>query len=75
MASRDTNAGGLCIRQCGATFTSVVFQLLCAVIFLCVCVFAVGLMLEATRITGVTTIPPGLAYVPFRHDDGRFYRL
>ena len=75
MARGDTDAGGLCIRQCGATFTSIVFQLICAVIFLVVCIFSVGLLLEATRVVGVTTVPPGLAYVPFRHDDGRFYRL
>lgn len=74
MAKGGTDAAGLCLRQCGATCTSVVFQLICAVIFLGGCVFAVGLLLETTRVVGVTTVPPGLKYVPFRHDDGRFYR-
>jgi hypothetical protein len=72
--AKGEDAGGLCIRQCGATAVSVLAQLVCAAVFLVTCFFVVGWGLELTRVVGVTTVPPGLKYAPFLHDDGRFYR-
>lgn len=51
-----------CQRQCGATFLSVLVQLLASVVFVVLGLWAGSLALETTRIVGVTTVPPGLLY-------------
>lgn len=64
---------GVCQRQCGASCLNVCVQLLCIVVFFACALWATAAALEVLQLIDVSTIPPGLKYVPFLHQDGRFY--
>ena len=53
---------------------SVGVQVLVAVVFIVACVYLAAVALEAFEVVGISTVPPGLKYVPYRHDDGLVYR-
>jgi hypothetical protein len=74
MADRKPAPTTICIRQFGGSCLSVGVQVLVAVVFIGVCVYAAAVALEAFEVVGISTIPPGLKYVPYRHEDGLIYR-
>ena len=52
-------------RQCQLSCLSVVLQLVLALVFILVSLYAASLLLEPLRILGITTVPPGLMYVDY----------
>jgi hypothetical protein len=74
MADKKPAATTVCIRQCGGSCLSVAFQVLTALVFIGFCAYLTAVFLESLNIVGISTIPPGINYVPFRHADGQFYR-
>lgn len=64
---------GICYRQCGASCLNVILQLLCVVVFCVGALWATAAILEALQLIQVSTVPPGLKYVPYLHQDGRVY--
>ena len=71
MAKSHTAA--ICYRQCGSSCLSVVVQLIGVVVFVAGSVWLTAAVLELLHLIDVSTVPPGLKYVPFVHKDGRFY--
>ena len=49
-------------RLCGASIPSIVVQLIASVVFVALGLWVGTIALETTRITGITTVPPGLLY-------------
>tara|TARA_B110000902_G_C14292067_1_gene581435 strand:+ start:3506 stop:3700 length:195 start_codon:yes stop_codon:yes gene_type:complete len=52
-------------RQCKLSCISVVLQFLLAILFVLGSLWLASLLLEPLRILGITTIPPGIAYVDY----------
>ena len=72
--NKRASATTVCIRQCGGSLLGVLFQVIVAGVFIVACVYLTALALEAFEVVGISTIPPGLKYVPYRHSDGLVYR-
>jgi hypothetical protein len=58
----DTDA---CARAVRRSFLVVVLQMSIAVAFVLVSLWAASLVLELTPIIGITTVPPGIAFVTY----------
>ena len=54
-----------CARAIRRSIVVFVFQLAVAVAFIVVALWAATLVLEITPIVGVTTVPPGIAFVTY----------
>lgn len=54
-----------CARQCQISTISLLLQILVAILFVFVCLWAASLLLEPLKILGITTVPPGIAYVDY----------
>jgi hypothetical protein len=52
-------------RQCRLGCISVVLQLILAVFFILISLWLASLVLEPLRVLGITTVPPGIAYVDY----------
>lgn len=49
-------------RQCQLACLSTVLQLVLAVLFILLSLWAASVLLEPLRILGITTVPPGILY-------------
>mgnify|MGYP001398175363 FL=1 len=58
----DTDACARAVRRSCVVF---VLQLSVAFAFVLVSLWAASLVLELTPIVGITTVPPGIAFVPY----------
>lgn len=54
---------------CNQTILSLLWQLVGAIVFILLALWFASVLLEPLRILGITTIPPGIKYVPY---DARF---
>lgn len=54
-----------CQRQCQASCTAAVAQLLCVAVLVVASVYLATLVLEPINLTGITTVPPGVLYAPY----------
>ena len=54
-----------CVRALRRSFVVFIFQAAVAVAFILVALWAASLVLEITPIVGVTTVPPGIAFVTY----------
>tara|TARA_B110001452_G_scaffold228367_1_gene203740 strand:- start:2990 stop:3196 length:207 start_codon:yes stop_codon:yes gene_type:complete len=54
-----------CQRQCQASCTAAVAQLLCVVVLVVASVYLATLVLEPLNLAGITTVPPGVLYAPY----------
>jgi hypothetical protein len=61
----DEGGGTELARQCRLSLLSVVLQLTLALVFVLVSLYAASLLLEPLRILGITTVPPGVAFVEY----------
>jgi hypothetical protein len=52
-------------RQCQLSCLSTVLQLILAVVFVLASLWLASILLEPLRILGITTVPPGVAYVDY----------
>ena len=71
--SANMKPSGIFYRQCGASCLNVFVQLVCVVVFCVGALWATAAALEALHLVDVSTVPPGLKYVPYLHHDGRIY--
>jgi len=58
-----------CRRNCQAGFWSVVFQGAVGIAVLVAALYAAALILEPLKLTGISTTPPGILYVPYQQPD------
>ena len=58
----DTDACARAVRSSGVVF---VLQMAISVAFVLVSLWAASLVLELTPIVGITTVPPGIAFVTY----------
>ena len=54
-----------CVRALQRSAIVFVFQAAVAVAFILVALWAASLVLEVTPIVGITTVPPGIAFVTY----------
>ena len=54
-----------CVRALRRSVIVFVFQAAVAVAFILVALWAASLVLEVTPIVGITTVPPGIAFVTY----------
>lgn len=59
------NIGAVFAAECSRSAVSVVFQVALAVAFFGTCAWSASLLLEPLQIIGITTVPPGIAYVDY----------
>ena len=52
-------------RQCQLSCLSTVLQLILALVFILASLWLASILLEPLRIIGITTVPPGIAYVDY----------
>jgi hypothetical protein len=71
---KKRSVGALLAQKCALGCVSCSWQLLVAIGFVVGCLMLVAVALEALDIINISGVPPGLAYVPFRHQDGTIYR-
>ena len=57
--------GDACARAIRRSIVVFIFQAAVALGFVLVALWAASLLLEITPIVGVTTVPPGIAYVTY----------
>ena len=57
--------GTVCAAECSRSVASVVLQGLLAIAFFATCLWAASLLLEPLQVIGITTVPPGIAYVDY----------
>lgn len=57
--------GDACARAIRRSFVVFVLQVAIAIGFVLVALWAASLLLELTPIVGITTVPPGIAYVTY----------
>lgn len=57
--------GDACARAIRRSFVVFVLQVAIAIGFVLVALWAASLVLELTPIVGITTVPPGIAFVPY----------
>jgi len=57
--------GDACARAIRRSFVVFVLQVAIAIGFVLVALWAASLLLELTPIVGITTVPPGIAFVPY----------
>ena len=57
--------GDACARAIRRSILVFIFQIAVAVAFVLVALWAASLVLELTPIVGVTTVPPGIAFVTY----------
>lgn len=57
--------GDACARAIRRSFVVFVLQVAVAIAFVLVALWAASLLLELTPIVGVTTVPPGIAFVTY----------
>jgi hypothetical protein len=62
---QDEGGSSELARKCRLSCISVVLQLLLAIVFILGSLWVASLLLEPLRILGITTVPPGLAYVEY----------
>lgn len=62
---QDEGGSSELARQCRLSCISVVLQLLLAIVFILGSLWVASLLLEPLRILGITTVPPGIAYVEY----------
>lgn len=55
----------ICAKECARSVVSVVLQVVVLVVFFFVCAWAASLLLEPLQLIGITTVPPGIAYVGY----------
>jgi hypothetical protein len=72
--SKKRSVGAVLAQKCALGCFSCSWQLLVAIAFVVGCLALVAVALEALDIIDISGVPPGLAYVPFRHQDGTVYR-
>ena len=58
-------------RQCQASLTSIVAQCLCVLVLIVLSVYLAMLLLEPLNLVGITTVPPGVLYVPYADPSSR----
>ena len=56
---------GACVRALRRSVVVFIFQAAVAVAFILVALWAASLVLEVTPIVGITTVPPGIAFVTY----------
>lgn len=66
-----TQSDGACLRHCGTSCGSVLFQTGCACLFIIACFWAVFVGMSIFEIVGITNLPPGIAH---GHKVGDYYR-
>ena len=54
-----------CVRAARRSVVAFVLQLFVAAGFVLVALWAASLVLEWTPIIGITTVPPGIAHIPY----------
>lgn len=64
-AQRMVDAGQVLAKECAISGASVVLQLVVAVAFFATSLWAASLLLEPLQLIGITTVPPGIAYVDY----------
>jgi hypothetical protein len=57
--------GDACARAIRRSIVVFVFQVAVAVAFIVMALWAATLLLEITPIVGITTVPPGIAFVTY----------
>ena len=57
--------GDACARAIRRSIVVFVFQIAIAAAFIVVALWAASLILEVTPIVGITTVPPGIAFVAY----------
>lgn len=57
--------GDACARAIRRSIVVFVFQVAVAVAFIATALWAASLLLEITPIVGITTVPPGIAFVTY----------
>ncbi|MBE34462.1 MAG: hypothetical protein CMI16_02695 [Opitutaceae bacterium] len=71
--AENLKPSSICYRQFGASCLNVVVQLIYVVIFCVFALWATAAALEVLHLIDVSTVPPGLKYVPYLHHDGNVY--
>lgn len=67
--SKEDN--GACLRHCGASCGSVLFQCICSAVFIFGATWAAFIALGVFEVVGISSLPPGIAY---GHRVGDVYR-
>ena len=59
------------MRQCQAACISIVAQCLCVLVLVIASLYLGALILEPLNLIGITTVPPGVLYVPYTDPNDR----
>jgi hypothetical protein len=69
--TKSKEGEGACLRHCGTSCGSVLFQCVCSVLFIVATTWAAFIALSVFEIIGISSLPPGIAY---GHRVGDVYR-